>query len=268
MVLFYWFQPLFYSSSVIKKEKNPDETDEEKNKTIDLIRFSILFLAFLKTNHYCVMVFYFVFFIHMNKITVSLIFIILITLTGCSQKTADSYLSDDTTSTSGNVTTGTVVVEKTPSTIGIYSGTINGKPFSVSYPTGWAVSEENENVTVTFLAPKNPEIPEFQVNMNIIAEDLSGENLSLESYLDISLTNLESAIEDMKIIQKSPVTLNNKEFYMLSFDGKYANIGMRRHQYFTIENNVAYIFTLTTPSIKDYPEYEAAVRLIAETFTH
>ncbi|MBL4755623.1 MAG: hypothetical protein JKY52_18780 [Flavobacteriales bacterium] len=56
--------------------------------------------------------------------------------------------------------------------------------FSLSYHNTW--EKQNKGTTTLFLSPKEGEKDQFRENVNIMAQDLSSQPLTLEEYTDLT----------------------------------------------------------------------------------
>lgn len=135
--------------------------------------------------------------------------------------------------------------------------------FSVQYPNDW--TKEIRGNSVIFLSPFNGSGDRFKENVNIMLQDLSQQQITLEQYTDITKESVIANLGKQAIVSLEDATIQGmaaKKFvYNMDMNGN----NLRIKQYWFIKNKMAYLFTYTAELAK-YSEYEATANKIAESF--
>ena len=124
--------------------------------------------------------------------------------------------------------------------------TLNEKNYSIEYPSDWELNKSGQMGTkfILFsqLTSKNDK---FKENVNLIVQDLTGHNIDLNQYVEISENQIKTMISDGNIILSERVKKDEKEFQRVIYTGKQGIYDLQFEQYYWVENNNAYILTLT-----------------------
>tara|TARA_B110000238_G_C16028283_1_gene396247 strand:- start:56 stop:439 length:384 start_codon:yes stop_codon:yes gene_type:complete len=86
---------------------------------------------------------------------------------------------------------------------------------------------------------------QFKENVNLIVQDLTGHNIDLNQYVEISENQIKTMITDGNIISSERVKKDEKEFQRVIYTGKQGIYDLQFVQYYWVENNNAYVLTLT-----------------------
>ena len=124
--------------------------------------------------------------------------------------------------------------------------TLNEKNYSIEYPSDWELNKSGQMGTkfILFsqLTSKNDQ---FKENVNLIVQDLTGHNIDLNQYVEISENQIKTMITDGNIILSERVKKDEKEFQRVIYTGKQGIYDLQFEQYYWVENNNAYVLTLT-----------------------
>jgi hypothetical protein len=86
---------------------------------------------------------------------------------------------------------------------------------------------------------------QFKENVNLIVQDLTGHNIDLNQYVEISENQIKTMITDGNIISSERVKKDEKEFQRVIYTGKQGIYDLQFEQYYWVENSNAYVLTLT-----------------------
>jgi len=136
---------------------------------------------------------------------------------------------------------------------------------SIDYPSNWEVTEDLTGVIVSFSSLYENLQDEITENLNIVFEDLSLSPVSLDSYMEISLQQLESVVDGYNLISSSQTLLSNNSAYEVVYTGSYGGRTLKWMQVFAIEDDAAYIITYTA-ELESYPDFLDAVQRMLDSF--
>lgn len=137
--------------------------------------------------------------------------------------------------------------------------------FQIQYPHNWEKDENIQGAVVMFKSPKESTDDTLQDNVNILTEDLQGENYTLQEYSDLSINNIKAYILNANIINESNITLNGQNAHLVIYTGTSNGLNLKWRQAWTIKNGTAYIITFTAQE-KDYSKFERTAQDIMSSF--
>ncbi len=144
--------------------------------------------------------------------------------------------------------------------------TLKNEAFEISHPNEWEVNETGlAGTTFILFSPVENQSDLFRDNVNLIIQDLSGYNLTLEKYIEFSLKQLPSMVEDSKVLFSETVEEKGKVFQKLIYTGKQGIYDLRFEQYILIIEEVVYILTLTC-EINTFDYYQSTGGKIMDSF--
>lgn len=106
----------------------------------------------------------------------------------------------------------------------------------------------------------------FQENINIGIQDLSGLNLTLKQFSDLSCAQLENIITDFQLIAKENAILANNKAEIIIFTGIQGKHRLTWLQVYTLYNEKAYIVTYTADN-NDFDRYLPFAISVINSFT-
>ncbi|RKP50101.1 hypothetical protein D7Z26_20035 [Cohnella endophytica] len=137
---------------------------------------------------------------------------------------------------------------------------------SIQYPEDWKLVENAGGAIAAFLAPAEGDNDKFQENVNIIVQDLQGQDITLEQYAQISKDQINQLITDAKIVSGETFKADDgTEFYSLIYNGKQGEYTLTWQQVFAIANGKAYIMTYTAEP-DSFDKYVDTVGQMADTW--
>ena len=143
---------------------------------------------------------------------------------------------------------------------------LNGPNYSVQYPPDWELVESRQMGTDFMLfSPLESESDNFKENVNLLVQDLSGFNLDLDSYVQMSEKQLLAVITDPVIIESKRMKAGSSEYHKFLYTGKQGKFTLKFEQYVWVEDKKAYVLTLTCEDEK-YSDYRETGEAILNSF--
>lgn len=167
-------------------------------------------------------------------------------LTGSGTDT--SAVTTDTTSTE-TTGTDTTLTDTTATDTTSSSGTRFRDPagkFSIEVPSNWTSAQESPKAWFI-----NDDRDAFRENVNILSESIPS-GMSLDSYLDISISKAPAAIREFTVEEREKFTLDSgTEAYRLVYTGSptsvSADLNFRFLAVVAVEDGTAVTLTMTAP---------------------
>jgi len=143
---------------------------------------------------------------------------------------------------------------------------IDRDEFSIQYPDSFRFEKRpNMNVEFIFFSKLNSSDDTFSENINLITENLSGKDIDLDKYVQISEKQISTLVTDGKLISSERLERNDKEFHKIIYTGKQGIYDLKWHLLLWVIDEKAYILTFT--SEKDqYNNYVKIAEKIMKTF--
>ena len=143
---------------------------------------------------------------------------------------------------------------------------IDQTAYKLSYPGDWVLDEGGQMGTrfILFSALESTE-DLFKENVNLIIQDLTGYNLDLDKYAQLSENQIKSMITNVNIIEHKRVSTGAVPHYKIIYTGDQGAFKLTFEQYYFVKDNKAYVLTFTSEQ-KNFEKYKADGEKILESF--
>jgi hypothetical protein len=144
--------------------------------------------------------------------------------------------------------------------------TLNENGYSVQYPDSWELNKSGQMGTsfILFSKPSSSQ-DQFRENVNLIVQDLSGQNINLDKFVEISEGQIKTMIVNGNIISSKRLKSKESEFQNLIFTGKQGVYNLKFEQYYWVINQKAYVLTLTC-EISEFEKFKKIGEGILNSF--
>ncbi len=138
--------------------------------------------------------------------------------------------------------------------------------FAIQYPDTFDLDTSGQ-MGMSFILLSQQTSPQdlFRENINLIIQDLSGQGMSLDKYVDISENQIETMITEGHLIESKRLSDDNKAFQRMIYTGKQGQFTLKWQNLFWIEDEKAYVLTLTCEE-NQYDKYVSIGETIMKTF--
>lgn len=133
--------------------------------------------------------------------------------------------------------------------------TVKKDSYSIDYPKDWELNESGQMGTSFILfSPLASQKDEFKENVNLLIQDLTGYNLDLDGYVEISEGQIKTMMKNGKIMESKRVTNRTLDYQKVIYTGKQGIYNLKFEQYYWVVDNKAFVLTLTCeePQFDDY----------------
>lgn len=129
--------------------------------------------------------------------------------------------------------------------------TLEKELFKVQYPNKWTIDTSRMMGSEFFIfSPKENATDKFRENVNLIIQDISGQNIDLDKYAQISKEQINTMGDGARIHESKKIKKGKSEFYKMIYDMKQGAFKLKIEQYYFVTNTRAYVLTLATESTK------------------
>jgi serine/threonine-protein kinase len=144
--------------------------------------------------------------------------------------------------------------------------TFEQQDFKVQYPDSFELNTSGD-MGMTFILFSKLTSPQdkFRDNINLIIQDLTGLNMTLDQYVAISEEQVVTMITNGNIIESKRIKRNNSEFQKIICTGIQGQFDLKFMQYYIIKDEKAYVLTLTA-EVDQFDNYKNVGEKIMDSF--
>ena len=118
--------------------------------------------------------------------------------------------------------------------------------YSIDYPDDWELNKSGQMGTNFILfSPLTSKQDQFKENVNLIIQDLTGHNLNLDKYVEISENQIKTIITDGEILENKRIKTETLKYQKVIYTGKQGIFNLKFEQYYWVVGNNAFVLTLT-----------------------
>ena len=138
--------------------------------------------------------------------------------------------------------------------------------YSIKYPASWIFSEDHAmGATFHILSPKDGASDVFNENVNLIIQDLTGTNIDLDAFVQLSEKQIEEMIGEGNIVRSERFTSGSLELHKVVYSGEFNGFELKLIQHYQIKDEKAYILTFTAQK-SAYDRYKSFGQGILNSF--
>ncbi len=118
--------------------------------------------------------------------------------------------------------------------------------YRIQYPHFWTIDTSHQMATEFILySPQRDTADLFKENINLIIQDFGENTVSLDEYVYGTSNSLANYFKNSKMFLSERKKANNLTYHQLIYQGTMNNRDLKFEQYLWIQNNKAYVLTLT-----------------------
>ena len=137
--------------------------------------------------------------------------------------------------------------------------------YSIDYPSDWEINEEGAMGTAFILFSPLKDGNSFRENINLMIQDLTGFDFDLDSYTELSESQVGQYIQNAKILKSERLQGAAGEYHMIEYTGTQQEFNLHWKQYYWYINDKAYLLTFTAEDTA-YEEYISLANQIMNSF--
>ena len=144
---------------------------------------------------------------------------------------------------------------------------LNFEGFSIDYPENWDVNMKGEMGTKFILfSPLENNQDDFKENINLVVQDLTGYDIDLNGFVEISEQQVSTYVTEGKILESNRLSKENIAYHKMIYTGKQGVYKLKFEQYFWVIESKAYILTFTSEE-SNYQKYKMIAETILNSFS-
>lgn len=125
--------------------------------------------------------------------------------------------------------------------------TLSDEKYEIDYPDNWELRKTGEyNTTFLLFSPMIEVTDMFRENVNLMIQDLSGNPMDLDKFIEMSLGQLENGFVNATITTNERVKGDDqREYHKMIYLIKQEKLHLKFEQYCWMIGDEAYVLTLT-----------------------
>lgn len=144
--------------------------------------------------------------------------------------------------------------------------TMNENGYSIQYPESWDLNKSRQmGMSFIILSKLASKQDKFKENVNLMIQDLTGQNINLDRYVQISEGQISTMLTNVKFTESHRLNENNSEFHKFIYTADQGIYKLKTEQYLWLKNEKAYILTLSC-EVDQYEKYKKIGEQILNSF--
>ena len=142
----------------------------------------------------------------------------------------------------------------------------NSADYSLLYPASWKIdTSKNMGIDLFVLSPLENTMDKFRENVNVLSSGTQGEVVTLDTFVKVSLKEIEAMATDYKLIESKVYHVGSLTYHKLDFTAKQGTFNLHMVQYYFVTAVKVYTITLTTEAEK-YGQYKKTGLQMLDSF--
>lgn len=184
----------------------------------------------------------------MKKINQLLVAFLFLGFCSCEQKTEDTVKEEEEQ-----------VIEESWTTL-------EEPNYSIAYPNNWSMNQSKQMGTEFFiLSELTGTNDQFSENVNLMIQDLSSQDMTLDYYIEISVGQIKRMVTDFELLIDKRINDSEKEYHKFLYNGTQGIHKLTIEQYAWMVNKKAYVLTFTSAQA-EYESYKNIGEKILNSF--
>jgi hypothetical protein len=138
--------------------------------------------------------------------------------------------------------------------------------YSIQYPSTWESNQSGQlGTSFVLFSPLENEQDKFRENINLIIQDLTGKDIDLNKFTEISENQVKTLITNSNLIQSIRISTDTMEYHKLIYTGDQGAFHLKFEQFYLVVDNKAWVITFTTEQTK-FESYQELGEKILNSF--
>ena len=144
--------------------------------------------------------------------------------------------------------------------------TLDEEGFTISYPADWELDQSGSmGVSFFLFSPLSDSSDDFRENINLLIQDLTGYELDLDQYTELSVEQVKTMMTDGEILLSEKLGEEGSEYQRIIYTGIQGNYDLKFEQFYWVIGKQAYVLTLTCKR-SEFDQYQATGEKILRSF--
>jgi hypothetical protein len=125
--------------------------------------------------------------------------------------------------------------------------TLKESNYSIQYPATWELNQSGQmGTSFIVFSPLQSEQDNFKENVNLIIQDLTGKNIDLNNYTEISEGQIKTLATNSTLIESKRIKLGSGEYHKIIYTADQGIFHLKFEQYYWVTNDKAHVLTFTS----------------------
>jgi len=139
--------------------------------------------------------------------------------------------------------------------------------FKIQYPETWELNTSKSMGTeIILFSPLENTEDKFRENVNVLIQDLTGQNIDLKKYKQITDDQLVQMATNPEVEESVVIKEDGREFYQVTYSMTHSNFRLKITSFCFISNDKAYLATFSA-EFHTYDEYQQVGLEILNSFS-
>jgi len=144
--------------------------------------------------------------------------------------------------------------------------TIDDPDYMIHYPDSFELNTSGQmGMSFMLLSKQTSSQDVFRENVNLLIQDLTGHNIDLDKFVEISEEQIKTMITNGNIIESKRIKSGDSEFQKVVYTGVQGKFNFKFEQHYRVVKSKAYILTLTCES-SQFDKYKEVGGRIMNSF--
>ena len=139
--------------------------------------------------------------------------------------------------------------------------------YSIQYPNDWELDKSGQlGTSFVLLSPFSSQQDKFKENVNLLIQDISGYDLTLDQYVEISDSQIKKMATDGKLIESKRIKADGFESQKVIYKANQQGFNLKFEQVYWVIGDNAYVLTLSCEETQ-FENYQKIGEKILNSFT-
>ncbi len=144
--------------------------------------------------------------------------------------------------------------------------TLTESNYTIQYPATWELNQSKQMGTSFILfSPLESEQDKFKENVNLLIQDLTGNNIDLNKYTEISESQIKTIVTNSILIESKRVKTESGEYHKIIYSADQGIFHLKFEQYYWVTNDKAFVLTFTSEQSK-FDGFKVTGEIILNSF--
>ena len=144
--------------------------------------------------------------------------------------------------------------------------TLSEDGFDIQYPSNWTVEDGGlMGIELLLFSPLVDAADDFRENVNLLIQDISASNMTLEQYAELSENQIKTLINDGNLISSEQLQGHGLDYHKVVYTGTQGIFELKFEQFYWVIDGQAYVLTFTCKA-ETFEDYQAVGEQILESF--
>jgi len=138
--------------------------------------------------------------------------------------------------------------------------------YFIQYPSDWNVDESGQmGASFFILSPLESDKDNFKENINLMIQNLKGQNIDLDKFTEISEAQIKAMVTNSAMVESKRIKNSRGDFHKIIYSGDQGIYHLKFEQYYWLINDQAYVLTFTSEQDK-FDDFLATGEKILNSF--